>query len=47
VKEKYDRKYAGMTMSQRREALLAKDKARQVRLGATKKCGGGKVSSGW
>lgn len=52
VKEKYDRQYAGMTMAQRREALLAKDDARNKRLGlgkykAVAKCGGGKVKAGW
>ena len=52
VKEKYDRKYAGMTMAQQREALLAKDDERNKRLKLGKykvmaKCGGGKVNSGW
>jgi hypothetical protein len=47
VKAKYDQKYAGMTMAQRRDALLAKDKARQVKLGLPKKSGGGKVKSCW
>jgi hypothetical protein len=52
VKEKYDRQYAGMTMAQRREALLAKDDERNKRLKLGKykvmaKCGGGKVNSGW
>jgi hypothetical protein len=54
VKEKYDRKYAGMTMAQQREALLKKDDERNKRLGLGKykvmaKCDGGKITkkSGW
>jgi len=54
VKEKYDRQYAGMTMAQQREALLAKDDERNKRLKLGKykvmaKSGGGKITkkSGW
>lgn len=47
VKAKYDQKYAGMTMAQQREALLAKDKARKVKLGLPKKADGGKVKGCW
>jgi len=52
VKEKYDRQYAGMTMAQQREALLAKDDERNKRLKLGKykvmaKSGGGKVKSCW
>ena len=52
VKAKYDQKYAGMTMAQQREALLAKDDERNKRLKLGKykvmaKSGGGKVNSCW
>jgi len=52
VKAKYDRKYAGMTMAQQREALLAKDDERNKRLKLGKykvmtKSGGGKINSCW
>ena len=54
VKAEADRKYAGMTMAQRREMLLAKDEDRNKRLKLGKykvmaKSGGGKITkkSGW